>query len=213
VRADERIGGAPRARRRGRPLDPSLDATIQAAVLEVLADAGYRGLTMDEVAMVAGVSKATIYRRWPSKVDLLVSVIDRASDETLVHADTGSLRDDLVVLLRSLADILAGAGGGASRALLGVLDDEPALAEAFRRGPLARWDRAFQEAFRRAEGRGEVASGAGASLAAESGAGILIQRWVTSGQDVRGDLAVRVVDEVMLPLLLRTVDARPAPGP
>jgi AcrR family transcriptional regulator len=167
----------------------------------VLAAVGYRGLTMDQVAAVAGVSKATIYRRWPSKVDLLVSVIDQATDDSLSGIDTGSLHDDLVALLDALAGILAGPGGGASRALLGVLDDEPVLADAYRRGPLARWDRAFQDAFDRAAARGEVARGTGRTLAAEAGAGILVQRWLTTGQDVRGDFAARVVDEVMVPLL------------
>jgi AcrR family transcriptional regulator len=191
------------SRRRGRPLDPALAETIRTAALKVLADVGYRGLTMDEVALVAGVSKASIYRRWPSKVDLLVSVIDAASDELLVGVDTGSLRDDLIALLGALADILAGPGGGASRALLGVLDAEPVLAEAYRRGPLARWDDAFREAFRRAAARGEVPPGIEDSVAAASGAGILIQRWLITGEDVRGDLVVQVVDEVMMPLLTR----------
>jgi AcrR family transcriptional regulator len=190
-------------------LDPALADTIRTAALKVLVEVGYRGLTMDEVALVAGVSKATIYRRWPSKVDLLVSVIDAASDELLVRVDTGSLRDDLVALLGALAGILAGPGGGASRALLGVLDAEPALAEAYRRGPLARWDAVFREAFRRAAARGEVPAGVEDSLAAEAGPGVLVQRWLIGGEDVRGEFVVRVVDEVMMPLL--TPPAGPAP--
>jgi len=190
-------------RRRGRPLDPALAETIRAAALKVLADVGYRGLTMDEVALVAGVSKATIYRRWPSKVDLLVNVIDTASDENLVRVDTGSLREDLIALLGGLADILAGPGGGASRAALGVIDADPVLADAYRRGPLARWDAVFREAFDRAAARGEVPEGSADTLSAEAGAGILVQRWLIGGEDVRGDLVVRVVDEVMMPLLTR----------
>jgi len=189
------------ARRRGRPLDPSLDESIRSAVLTVLSQVGYRGLTMDEVAMAAGVSKATIYRRWPSKVDLLITVIDVASDDALVEVDTGSLREDLVALLGALVQILAGPSGGASRALLGVLDDDPTLADAYRRGPLARWSRAFEEAFARAVGRGEVPPGADACLAAEAGPAIVIQRWLVSGLEIDVDLAVRVVDEVMMPLL------------
>jgi AcrR family transcriptional regulator len=188
-------------RRRGRPLDPSLDESIRSAVLRVLSEVGYRGLTMDEVAMVAGVSKATIYRRWPSKVDLLVSVIDAASDDTLVVVDTGSLRDDLVALLGALTEILTGPGGGASRALLGVLDEEPALAEAYRRGPLDRWNRAFAEGFARAVARGEVAPGAESSLAAEAGPAVVVQRWLLSGREIGPDLPAAVVDEVMMPLL------------
>ncbi|MGY1808158.1 TetR/AcrR family transcriptional regulator [Blastococcus sp. SYSU D00669] len=196
-------------RRRGRPLDRALDGVIRKAALEVLSETGYRRLTMDEVAMVAGVSKATIYRRWPSKVDLLVDVVDAASDDTLVQVDTGTLRSDLVALLGALTEILTGPGGGASRALLGVLDEEPLLAEAYRRGPLARWALAFTDAFERAVARGEVPPGAGATLAAEAGPAIVVQRWIVGGLPLGEDLAADVVDRVMLPLLT----AAPPPAP
>src|SRR5690348_5981490 len=89
------------SRRPGRRPNPALDDAIRAAVVDVLAHEGYAGLTMETVAVVAGVSKATIYRRWPSKTELLVSVIESASDDSLVVVDTGRLRDDLVALLRS----------------------------------------------------------------------------------------------------------------
>ncbi|NYJ06741.1 TetR/AcrR family transcriptional regulator [Petropleomorpha daqingensis] len=203
-----------RGRRRGRPQDPALADVIRAATVKVLADVGYRGLTMDEVALVAGVSKATIYRRWPSKVDLLVSVMDSASDATLVEVDTGSLREDLVALLGAMSDILSGPGGGVSRALIGVLDAEPALAQAYRQGPLARWEAAFRLAFRRAAERGEIAHGLEDSLAAASGPGIMVQAWLFLGQDLQGGFPAQVVDEVMLPLLTRPAAApppRPAP--
>ncbi|WNV75190.1 TetR/AcrR family transcriptional regulator [Geodermatophilus sp. DSM 44513] len=193
------VGARPRRRR----LDPSLDRAIQAAVLEVLAEVGYPGLTMDAVATTAGVSKATIYRRWPSKADLLVSVIDTASDETLVVPDSGSLRDDLVVLLSSLAGVLAGPGGSASRALLGVMNQEPALEAAFRRGPMARWAEAFVTVLERAVARGELAPSGVTSLPAEAGPAIFLLRWMISGMEIDGGLAVAVVDEVMMPLLRR----------
>src|SRR5690242_8034538 len=83
-------------RRPGRRPDPALDDAIRAAVVDVLAHEGYAALTMETVAVVAGVSKATIYRRWPSKTELLVSVIESASDDSLAVIDTGGLRDDLV---------------------------------------------------------------------------------------------------------------------
>jgi AcrR family transcriptional regulator len=177
------------------------DVAIQAAVLEVLADDGYAGLTMDAVAATAGVSKATIYRRWATKADLLVSVIDKASDDTLVVPDTGSLEDDLVVLLTALAGVLSGPGGSASRALLGAMNDEPALAAAFRAGPQARWAAAFREVYAGAVARGEIACGAGASLAAEAGPAIFLLRLTLSGRCLDEELAVGVVRDVMMPLL------------
>src|SRR6476619_2713237 len=63
----------PRPSRGGRPRDPSRDGVIRAAILRLLADVGYGALTMDAVASEAGVGKATIYRRWRTKQDLVVA--------------------------------------------------------------------------------------------------------------------------------------------
>jgi AcrR family transcriptional regulator len=186
-----------------RPLDPARNAAIHTAVLEVLADVGYAGLTMDAVAATAGVSKATIYRRWRTKADLLVSVISTASDQSLVVPDTGSLRDDLVALLTALGRVLAGPGGSASRALLGALNDEPSLAAAFHAGPLARWADAFMTVLNRAVARHELVLDEARSLAAEAGPAIFMLRWMIRGSGLDDDVAVAVVDEVMMPLLHR----------
>lgn len=169
--------------------------------MDVLARQGYPALTMETVAVVAGVSKATIYRRWQSRTDLLVSVIESASDDSLVVVDTGRLRDDLVALLRSLVDVLCGPGGTASRALLTASTVEPAIGAAFRDGPMARWSAAFEAAFDRAAARGEVAPAAGRSLAAEIGSSIVLKRWLVTDQPIDDALAAALVDELMMPLL------------
>jgi AcrR family transcriptional regulator len=156
---------------------------------------------MNAVAAAAGVSKATIYRRWQTKAALLVSVVDRASDDTLHTPDTGSLRDDLVQLLSSLAGVLGGPGGNASRALLGALNDEPTLAAAFRQGPMARWADAFTTVLERAVARGEMTSDPAASLGAEAGPAIFVLRWLVSGARIDEEDAIAVVDRVMVPLL------------
>jgi AcrR family transcriptional regulator len=189
--------------RPGRRLDPSLDEAIRAAVIDVLAADGYARLTMEDVAVVAGVSKATIYRRWRTKTDLLVSVIERASDGISTLPDTGSLRGDLVALLSALVDFLEGPGGAARRGLLAAATDEPDIAAALGRGPIARWDAAFRVAFERAADRGEVAADAATSHAAEAGRSIVLKRWAVTRQTIDVDLAESIVDEVMLPLLQR----------
>lgn len=162
---------------------------------------GYGALTMEAVAVVAGVSKATIYRRWPTKTDLLVSVIDAASDDTLRFVPSGSLRDDLVALLSALAHVLAGPGGAASHALLSAAAGEPAMVVAFREGPMARWGAAFEAVFAAAEARGELSPGTATSHAAEAGPSILLKRWSITGEEISPALARSVVDEVMMPLL------------
>ena len=157
-------------------------------------------MTMDAVARAAGAGKASIYRRWPSKVDLLISIVEELSFGGPVVPDTGCLRSDLVALLQSLAAVLAGPGSHANRAVLGVLASEPALAAAYRDGPLRRWAEAFTTTFERAVARGEIPLGAGTSLAAEAGPAILLERWLLRPETINSAMAPAVVDKVMMPL-------------
>lgn len=64
--------------RAGRPRDASVDVRVLRETFGLLAEKGFRGLRIDEVARRAGVPKSTIYRRWPSLVDLAVDAVDAA---------------------------------------------------------------------------------------------------------------------------------------
>src|SRR5918911_1191231 len=94
--------------RGGRPRDPSRDGVIRAAILRLLADVGYGALTMDAVAAEAGVGKATIYRRWRTKQDLVVDTISDLNRAEATTPDTGSLEGDLRALLHSLVAVITG---------------------------------------------------------------------------------------------------------
>jgi AcrR family transcriptional regulator len=85
----------------GRPRDARADAAIMAAAVEVLADKGPGGFTVDEVAARAGCGKATIYRRWSSRGSLLLDTAHRMGVEPDL-VDTGSVRDDLVGVVTQL---------------------------------------------------------------------------------------------------------------
>src|SRR3954463_4348774 len=148
---DSGPSGARRPARRpgGRPLDRAKDQAITAAVVDVLARIGYSGFTMDEVALTAGVGKAAIYRRWASRTDLLASYIEGSIEGTLDVSDTGSLRNDLIVLLTSAGAHFNGPDGRANRALVSAVHDDPMLASAYRSGPVAQWTAAFQEVMER----------------------------------------------------------------
>src|SRR5919106_1736509 len=91
-----------RPSRGGRPRDPSRDGVIRAAILRLLADVGYGALTMDAVASEAVVGKATIYRRWRTKQDLVVDTISDLNRAEATPPDTGSLEGDLRDMLHSL---------------------------------------------------------------------------------------------------------------
>ncbi len=78
-------------------------AEVLGAALQEFAEHGYAGLTVEAVAARAGVNKTTVYRRWPSKAELLAAAFVALRDEEPEAPDTGSLRDDLLQLLRQVA--------------------------------------------------------------------------------------------------------------
>src|SRR3954453_5217288 len=147
-----------RPSRGGRPRDPSRDGVIRSAILQLLADVGYGALTMDAVAAQAGVGKATIYRRWRTKEDLVVDTIAELNQVGTATPDTGTLEGDLRVLLHWLVSEITGPVGAATLSLLSTVPHQPALAEAFKTGPVSVWRRSFDEVWARAVQRGEVRS-------------------------------------------------------
>ncbi|WP_268761157.1 TetR/AcrR family transcriptional regulator, partial [Frankia sp. AvcI1] len=101
-RPSDRVpSGVKPARSPGRPRDPRCDEAILDAALHELATVGFAGLSMEAVAAGAGVGKATVYRRWPTKDALIVDALDTLAD-SVEAVETGSLRDDLVAWLNAL---------------------------------------------------------------------------------------------------------------
>ena len=86
------------APRRGRPRSKKFDESILAATLELAGEVGIKGMSMDELAQRAGVSKATIYRRWPSKEILVLQAL-QSSLQPLDDVDTGEVVEDLRLCL------------------------------------------------------------------------------------------------------------------
>lgn len=190
-----------RPSRGGRPRDPSRDGVIRAAILRLLADVGYSALTMDAVASEAGVGKATIYRRWRTKEELVVDTVSDLSASETAPTDTGSLEGDLRQLLGSMVSLVNGPGGAATQALLSSMSHQPALAEAFRAGPFAAWQRTFHEMWERAEQRGELPPGLIGTPVTDAIGAPLVQRGLATGQEVTDAYADSVVEMVALPLL------------
>jgi AcrR family transcriptional regulator len=82
----------------------ALGEGILRATLEALAVVGYRALSVEEVAAEAGVNKTTVYRRWPTKKDLVQAALSSVVTEGLAIPETGSLRRDLLALGRSFTE-------------------------------------------------------------------------------------------------------------
>jgi AcrR family transcriptional regulator len=118
-------------RKRGRPRSVEADAAIQAAVISLLEEVGYTGLRIDDAAERAGVSKTTIYRRWPTKAALVVDVLRALKAEQIPMPETGEFEQDLRALVYDLYASLNGTSLG--RALAGLLAEkhaDPELAAA-----------------------------------------------------------------------------------
>lgn len=187
--------------RGGRPRDPSRDGAIRAAILQVLAESGYSGLTMDAVASAAGVGKATIYRRWRTKSDLVADAVAELSQLSIDAPDTGSLEGDLKVLLHWLVNAVNGPLGAATLSLLSALPHEPGLRDAFRNGPMGVWGKTFRTVWERAEARGEVHAPIAGTAVSSTASAPILQRWLFSGEPVSLEFADEVLVDVVLPLI------------
>jgi AcrR family transcriptional regulator len=106
----------------GRPRSTRVDESLDAAVVEILAEVGYGGLRVDDVAERAGVSKTTIYRRAPTKAALVVGVLERLKADQIPMPTTGNTADDVRALIRSLYQSLDATSFG--RALAGLLAEK-----------------------------------------------------------------------------------------
>jgi AcrR family transcriptional regulator len=98
------------ARKAGRPRNPDVHEAILHAAAELLGLAGYANLSIEGVAQRAGISRQSIYRRWPSKLALVSELLSEVS-ESAPLPDTGSLREDLRALYRLYTRNLHTPGG------------------------------------------------------------------------------------------------------
>jgi AcrR family transcriptional regulator len=96
----------PASVRVGRPRSAEADDAILDAALDQFCEFGYDGLSVERVAACAGVAKTTIYRRYPTKLDLVMAALERAKEDLVVPEDSGSLRDDLLAMARSYLAML-----------------------------------------------------------------------------------------------------------
>jgi AcrR family transcriptional regulator len=86
------------------------EAVLEAAFGELI-DVGYAALSVESIAVRAGVNKTTIYRRWPTLEDLLVDALTAWSRDAIPVPDTGSIESDLLAAGRELAELLNGGVG------------------------------------------------------------------------------------------------------
>lgn len=145
--------------RRGRPRREGIRTAVVQALISLVAEQGFAKTSMDEVAERAGVSKATIYRRWPSKDALIIEAHRALLDETDAP-DTGTLRGDLLALLERVATVMEdGPVAGLIQASAGEMLANPELGQVFREQVMEPRLDTIHAVFARAYARGDLRPG------------------------------------------------------
>jgi AcrR family transcriptional regulator len=178
----------------GRPRSEACDRAIETAALDLLVEEGFGGMTMEGIAGRAGVGKATLYRRWDAKADLVVDAVIRRCAEHVVSPDTGTLRGDLLELYRALLGKFR-QDGPVMEAFVAEQARHPELGKAFRSAFLEERRAAMREVVTRGAARGELAADADIDLLSDVGAAIMWHRLAVTGAPLGDDLPQRLVDQ------------------
>lgn len=185
----------------GRKRDHSRDGDILTAALEVLAETGFDGMTIDMVAARAKAGKATLYRRWPSKAELVVDAVGcmKAQAAPQEIPDTGTLRGDLVAMIKTPTindaerklQIMAG--------VVSLVSRNPELADAVRSSivePRAALNRMFLQ---RAIDRGEISAETDVATLSVLSPAMVAYRVLMERQPVTREFALSIIDGIVLP--------------
>ena len=183
---------------RGRPRSERAHQAILDAANEILEERGFVDLTIDEVAQRAGVSKTTIYRRWPTKGTLVFEAFAADFLARVPGPDTGSLRGDLLASLRAWIRVNKGTVKG--RTLVGLIAEvqrDPELAEIWREGVIGPVRAQHRTIVERAIERGEVLPGVDPDVVLDLIYGAAYHRLLQSHLPLSDRFAQDVVDTVV----------------
>jgi AcrR family transcriptional regulator len=185
------------------------DAILDSA-FELMAATGYDRLTIDAVASRAGASKATIYRRWPGKSEVVIAALARRGAASTAEVDTGNLRGDLIQTVTQMRDGLASQDGAVILGLLTAMRENVELAEHVRSHVLSEKRAVIGRLVERAVRRKELPAHADHELASEIASALVFTRILVTGQPLGDDEIVRIVDAALMPVLTR--DSRKGRG-
>lgn len=188
--------------RLGRKRDHTRDPEILEAALDVLAETGYDGMTIDMVATRVKAGKATLYRRWASKPELVLDAVAcmKSSNVDLSSPpDTGTLRGDLIALVKSpsLKDserklkVMAG--------IVSMIARDPDLAAAAREALVEPRAAANRIIFKRAIERGEISADCDVETLCMVGPALVAYRVLMLGQPVDREFIIHTIDHITLP--------------
>jgi AcrR family transcriptional regulator len=194
------------ASRLGRPRDPSRDVAILRATLDLLAESGYGAVTMEAVAARAGVGKATLYRRYPGKEQLVVDALASLA-EPVRPADGAGVRDQLVALLEGMRRRSGSLAGRIWPRLVSEAVDNPELMHRYRRQVIEPRRQRFRAVLQRAVDERLVRADVDLDHAVDLLVGPVVYRnLLRTDPPVGPDFVARVVDDVLHGLTPRATD-------
>ncbi|MFF5446915.1 TetR/AcrR family transcriptional regulator [Streptomyces sp. NPDC012888] len=138
-------------------LTPEREAELHGAVLDLLREVGYEALTMDAVAARTRSSKATLYRQWGSKAELVAKALRCTQPVSVAEIDTGSIRGDFAVMIQASDDDQMAKDTALIRGLAHAVHESPELHQALRDLLVDPEITGLQAMLRRAVDRGEIA--------------------------------------------------------
>ncbi|ALV32863.1 TetR/AcrR family transcriptional regulator [Streptomyces sp. CdTB01] len=180
-----------------------LERAILDAALDQLGTVGWNGLTMEGVAAGAQTGKAAVYRRWPSKEDLVADALQAALPPIEEVPDLGSVREDLLQLCRQARDAMFSRPGYAVRSV--VHECNPVQAERFHTvifdGIVEPTLKLLREVITRGIARNEVRSDAANGYVFDAIPAMMMYRSKMRGSEWSDRDLEEMVDQLMLPLL------------
>jgi AcrR family transcriptional regulator len=178
---------------------------LLAVTLQLLQQNGYDGLTVDDVAATARASKATVYRHWPTKAELVLAAFIEGISQVPVAPDTGGLRGDLLAIGQMVC-AQAVDQAGTVRAVLGEFSRNPALSDALQHQFFDKRRALIDQVLKQAVDRGEITPGALNHELWDLLPGYMIYRSVIQGRLPTRETVEMLVDDVILPSLMRPRD-------
>lgn len=178
------------------------ETELLAVTLRLLQEHGYDRLTVDAVAATARASKATVYRRWPSKAELVLAAFIEGIRQVAVPPETGTLRGDLL-RVGELVCQEARQHAGTIRAVLVEVSRNPALNDVMQHQFIEQRKALIDHVLQQAVDRGEIENGAISDELWDLLPGYLIFRSIIPSRPPNRDTVQALVDNVILPSLTR----------
>jgi AcrR family transcriptional regulator len=178
------------------------ETELLAVTLQLLQEHGYDRLTVDAVAAGARASKATVYRRWPSKAELVLAAFIEGCRQIAVHPRTGTLRGDLLQLGQVISRQTS-EQAGTIRAVLVEISRHPALRDAMQNEFLDQRKALMHDVLGDAVLRGEIDAAAISDELWDLLPGYLIFRSIMPNRPLTEHTVEALVDEVVIPSLTR----------